>query len=83
MNTYIPGLELYTIGDVVSTSSRQGPRILVMAQYAYTGSGKTVHSYAQIKHNGNSIRENFIRTKTGGGHDIISSDIIIDITRSE
>ena len=42
MGANIPGLELCTVGAVVSTM--QGPRILVMALYAYAGSRKTVHS---------------------------------------
>ena len=65
MGTYIPGLELCTVGAVVKT--RQGLKILVMEQYAYAGSGKAVHSYEQIKHRGNRIS-----ICTGFGMDIIT-----------
>jgi len=53
MGTYIPGLEICTVGAVVSTT--RGTKILVMEQYAYAGSGKTVHSCAQIKRRGHSV----------------------------
>jgi hypothetical protein len=43
---YIPGLELCTVGGLVD--SLQGKVILIMQNYAYLGTGNTVHSWNQI-----------------------------------
>ena len=54
MGRYIPGLEVCTVGGVVTTATG-GQIILIMPQYAYAGSGKTVHSWRQIEHGLNDV----------------------------
>ena len=49
MDRFIPGLEVCTVGAVATTIT--GERvILVMPEYVYAGTGKTVHSWAQLEH---------------------------------
>ena len=50
----ISGLVICTVGAVVNTT-RGRPLLLVMPQYVYAGTGKTVHSWAQIAHGRNRI----------------------------
>ena len=45
-NHQITDIPIVTAGAVVTT--QQGPVIVILHQYAYTGQGKTIHSSAQL-----------------------------------
>jgi hypothetical protein len=68
-NHTIEGLPIATVAGVVK--SHLGPICLIMHQYAYHGTGKTIHSSIQIEHFGNDVNDR--STKVTGGRQCITT----------
>ncbi|EEC51029.1 predicted protein [Phaeodactylum tricornutum CCAP 1055/1] len=66
----ITGINDHTLSDldIVTAAgcveSHTGPIIVIMHQYAYLGTGKTIHSSAQLEHFHNNVED---RSRTVGG----------------
>ena len=59
----VTNLPIVTVGGVVP--SQRGPVIAIMHQYAYMGSGKTIHSSAQLEHFKNDVNDKSLHVSGG------------------
>jgi hypothetical protein len=62
-NHEVTGIPIVTAGGVVKT--QHGPVIAILSQYAYLGSGKTIHSAAQLEHYQNDVNDRSIKVHGG------------------
>ena len=56
-------LPIVTAGGVVP--SQKGEVIVILNQYAYMGTGKTIHSSGQIEHYNNDVNEKSMKIQVG------------------
>ena len=73
LGNYIPGLEICTVGALVQ--SLQGPAILFMQEYAYSGIGRTVHSWNQVSHGCPTHTFAFTLPQWGSGNDNVRIEV--------
>ena len=62
-NHEVTGIPIVTAGGVVKT--RHGPVIAILPQYAYLGSGKTIHSATQLEYYQNDVNDQSIKVAGG------------------
>jgi hypothetical protein len=62
-NHEVTGIPIVTAGSVIMT--QHGPLIGIFPQYAYLGSGKTIHSAAQLEHYQNDVNDRSIKVNGG------------------
>ena len=67
----IEGLPVGTVAGVVQ--SQHGPVCAIMHQYAYKGTGKSIHSSVQIEHFGNEVNDKSNKLR-GGKQRIVTVD---------
>ena len=59
----LTNIPICTVGGVVNT--QHGPAIAIMNQYAYMGTGKTIHSCGQLEHYLNDVNDKSVKVKGG------------------
>ena len=67
--TGIDNHELTALKIVDATAkvvTQYGPVILIMHQYAYHGTGRTIHAPVQLEHFGHTVYDRSLKTKHGG-----------------
>jgi hypothetical protein len=62
-NHEVTGIPIITTSGVVKTQHR--PVIAILPHYAYLGSGKTIHSAAQLEHYQNDVNDHSIKVHGG------------------
>jgi hypothetical protein len=62
-NHEVTGIPIITAGGIVTT--QHGPVIGIFPQYAYLGSGKTIHSAAQLEHYQNDVNDRLVKVSDG------------------
>ena len=62
-NHEVTGIPIVTAGGVIKT--QHGPVIAILPQYAYLGSGKTIHLAAQLEHYQNNVNDCSIKVNGG------------------
>jgi hypothetical protein len=79
-NHEVTGIPIITAGGIVT--SQHGPVIGIFPQYAYLGSGKTIHSAAQLEHYQNNVNDHSVKVVRLGAQSLSLYEVYVIRARS-